>query len=327
VLRNPISAENQAVAIMSDGNFAAARVAVLMCTKDGAVFIDDQLKSIANQTHENWILIVSDDGSNDQTIAKLEKFAEVHRQKITIRNGPGKGACANFLSLANDPAIDAEYFAFSDQDDVWQAEKLRRALTWLASVPADVPAMYCGRTELMSIDEHSYGLSPLFTRPPAFQNALVQSLGGGNTMVFNRAAKKLLEQAATIAVVLHDWWVYQLVSGAGGIVHYDPQPMIKYRQHPDSLIGSNMGWRAFLVRLRMILSGRFRDWNDTNIAALWRLPAHLLRPKSRTILALFGKARSGSLTMRLYNLKRSGVYRQTLLGNLGLLAAAILRRL
>jgi glycosyltransferase involved in cell wall biosynthesis len=319
--------ESHVVAVKRDEDLAAARVAILMCTKDGAGFIDDQLKSIANQTHENWILIVSDDGSNDRTLAKLQNFAEAHQKKLTIRNGPGKGVCANFLSLTNDPTIAADYFAFSDQDDVWHAEKLRRALAWLASVPVDVPALYCGRTELMSMDEHSHGFSPLFTRPPAFRNALVQNLGGGNTMVFNRAAKKILEQAATTAVVLHDWWAYQLVSGAGGIVYYDPQPMLKYRQHPDNLIGSNLGWPARLVRLRMMLSGRFRDWNDTNVAALSRLPAHLLQPNNRITLEQFAKARSGSLRLRLYNLKRSGVYRQTLLGNLGLLMAAILRRL
>jgi glycosyltransferase involved in cell wall biosynthesis len=48
-----------------------------MCTKDGALFIDDQLRSIANQTHENWILIASDDGSSNETIAKLTQFGEL----------------------------------------------------------------------------------------------------------------------------------------------------------------------------------------------------------------------------------------------------------
>jgi glycosyltransferase involved in cell wall biosynthesis len=313
--------------MLQTGNVNGARVAILMCTKDGALFIDDQLTSIAAQTHKEWFLVVSDDGSNDQTIDKITRFAETHNQTITIRKGSRKGVCANFLSLANDTTIVADYFAFSDQDDIWNPDKVRRALTRLASVPADVPGMYCGRTELMSLDGHSYGLSPLFTKPPTFQNALVQNLGGGNTMVFNRATKRALEQAATTSVVLHDWWVYQLVSGTGGVVHYDLQPMLKYRQHPDNLIGSNLGWRARLMRLRMMLSGRFRDWNDTNIAALSGLPAHLLQPKNRTILELFASARSGSLPRRLYNLKRSGVYRQTLLGNLGLLAATILKRL
>jgi glycosyltransferase involved in cell wall biosynthesis len=319
--------ENEAAASKPLGNVAAAGVAILMCTKNGAAFIDDQLKSIADQTHKNWTLIVSDDGSDDGTIAKLERFAGTHLQKITIRKGPREGVCVNFLSLANDPTICADYFAFSDQDDVWEPDKLHRALASLASVPADVPGMYCGRTDLMPLKEQLYGRSPLFTRLPSFQNALVQSLGGGNTIVFNKAAKKILEQAATTSVVLHDWWVYQLVSAGDGVVHYDPQPMLKYRQHADNVIGANLGWRARLVRIRLMLHGRFRDWNDTNIAALRRLPAHLIIPRNREVLELFTKARSASLWKRLYFLKKSGVYRQTLAGDLGLFAAAVLKRI
>ena len=193
-------------------------------------------------------MIASDDGSDDETIVKLEEFARVHHGKTTIRKGPRNGVCANFLSLANDPTIDADYFAFSDQDDIWHQDKLRRALTWFATVPTNMPAMYCGRTELITIDQKSYGFSPLFTRPPAFQNALIQNLGGGNTMIFNKAAKKILEDAAETNVVLHDWWIYQVVSAAGGMVHYDRRPMLKYRQHPDNLIGSNLGWHNRLVR-------------------------------------------------------------------------------
>ena len=320
-------ANSQVVTQVPRSSVGAAQVAILMCTKDGAAFLEQQLKSIADQTHTNWILFVSDDGSTDKTLEILKHFAETHDQATTFRSGPGKGVCANFLSLAIGLNIDADYFAFSDQDDIWHEDKLRRALTWLATVPADAPGLYCGRTELMSIDKRSYGFSPLFTRPPAFRNALVQSLGGGNTMVFNRATKKLLELAGTYDVVLHDWWLYQLVSAAGGRVHYDPQPMLKYRQHPDNVIGSNLGWRARLVRLRMMLNGRFRDWNATNIAALRRLPAQLIRPGNREVLELFAKARSASLLKRLDYLRQSGVYRQTLLGNIGLFAAAILKKI
>src|SRR6516162_5372814 len=128
------SPENADLTTMPPGSFAAARVAILMCTKDGAAFINCQLKSIADQSHKNWILIVSDDGSTDDTVAKIQQFAEVHPQKTTIRRGPGKGVCANFLSLANDSTIDADYFAFSDQDDFWHPDKLQRALAWLTTV-------------------------------------------------------------------------------------------------------------------------------------------------------------------------------------------------
>jgi hypothetical protein len=146
-------------------------------------------------------------------------------------------------------------------------------------------------------------------------------------MVFNRAAKRLLEMTGRLEVVLHDWWMYQLVSAAGGVIRYDPQPALKYRQHPDNIIGSNLGWHARLVRIRMMLSGRLRDWNMANIAALQQVPAHLITPQNSVVLQLFNKARTASLLKRLGYLKRSGVYRQTLLGNVGLLVATLLKRI
>jgi hypothetical protein len=65
----------------------------------------------------------------------------------------------------------------------------------------------------------SIGLSPLFEKPPSFANAIVQNIGGGNTMVFNEAARQLIAQTVKDAqVVSHDWWAYLLVSACGGAV-------------------------------------------------------------------------------------------------------------
>jgi glycosyltransferase involved in cell wall biosynthesis len=306
---------------------AAAHVAILMGTKNGANFLTEQLASFADQTHTDWSLFVSDDGSTDKTKEIIARFARSCPQKVVVRTGPERGVSANFISLAVDPAIAADYFAFSDQDDIWHQDKLDRAVGWLSAVPDQVPGLYCGRTELITFDGRSYGFSPLFTRPPSFKNALVQSLGGGNTMVFNRATKKLLEQVGKVDVVLHDWWLYQLVSATGGAVRYDPEPVLKYRQHAHSLIGSNLGWRARVVRMRMTLSGRFRAWNAINIAALERVPGHLIEPQNRTVLTLFTKATNASLFKRLMYYRQSGVYRQTVLGNIALAIAAIIKKL
>lgn len=304
-----------------------ARVAILMCTKNGAKFLNGQLKSIASQTHPDWTLFVSDDGSTDRTRDILEQFSDHCSQRVFVRDGPEKGVCVNFLSLAIDKAIDADYYAFSDQDDIWHPDKLCRALKWLTSVPANIPALYCGRTELISADGQAGGFSPLFVRQPAFENALVQNLAGGNTMVFNHATKALLERAGKVDVVLHDWWLYQLVAAAGGMVHYDPQPTVKYRQHWHNVIGSNDGWRARLTRIRTMLGGRVQGGNAKNIAALNSLPSQLITPRNRKVLMLFARATTASLATSLIYLKRSGVYRQTFLGNCGLLAAALIKRI
>jgi glycosyltransferase involved in cell wall biosynthesis len=315
------------IADSDDARSSSARVAILLGTRNGARFLSEQLESFLEQTHPNWSLFVSDDGSTDETKKLVERFSHTCSQEVLVRDGPQQGVCANFMYLATDPTIDADYFAFSDQDDIWYPDKLRRALHWLSTVPDNVPGLYCGRTKLISADGRSYGMSPLFGRQPSFQNALVQNLGGGNTMVFNRATKKLLENVGPVEVVLHDWWLYQLVSFARGVVRYDPQPTVKYRQHRHSLIGSNLGFRARITRLRMMFSGRFRAWNATNIAALKRVPGHLIDLQNWTVLMYFSKARDGNLLERLIYLKKSGVFRQTLLDDIGLFVAAIIKRI
>ena len=305
-----------------------ARVAILLCTYQGEDFLAEQLQSYATQQHRNWVVCASDDGSRDDTCAILENFRRRWgEERLSIRRGPGAGFAANFLSLTCASDIQADYYAYSDQDDIWDPDKLRRALQLLESVPADVPALYCSRTELVDAQNHSIGTSPLFSRPPSFANALMQNVGGGNTMVFNQAARELLCQAgADVEVVTHDWWAYMVVSGCGGRVFYDGRPSLRYRQHGCNLVGTNSSWPARLVRIRMLMQGRFRNWNDRNLSALQRLEDRLT-PDNREILQRFREAREQPLPARLRGLKASGVYRQTLLGNLGLLAAAIFNKL
>jgi glycosyltransferase involved in cell wall biosynthesis len=297
-----------------------------MATKDGALFLREQLESFVSQTHRNWRLYVSDDCSSDRTIAVIEEFKSSTLSQIDIRRGPNKGPSANFLSLACDRSIDADFFAFSDQDDIWFEDKLERAVARLVELGGDAPAFYCSRTLL--VDENNkrvLGRSLLFKRKPSFGNALVQSLGGGNTMVFNRPAKRLLEQAQSSAVI-HDWWIYQVVTGAGGSAIYDETPTLRYRQHSANVIGANMGWRAQLKRLLMLIEGRFGRWNELNVAALFSVNG-LLTEGSKEQLRAFDSARRGRLDKRVANLWRSGVYRQTLRGNVGLYLAAVLAKL
>lgn len=304
------------------------RVAVLMCTMQGQHFLADQLNSIAIQTHPAWSVWVSDDGSDDLTHTILEHY-RVHwgHNRLSIHDGPAEGSTANFLSLTCRADIEADYFAYADQDDVWEADKLERAVRWLQTIPADVPALYTSRTQLVDERNQHLGYSPLFRKAPGFANALVQNVGGGNTMVFNRAARQLLREAGDqVNVVAHDWWAYILISGAGGAVHYDPHPTVRYRQHDNNQVGANTSWSARLVRLQMLLKGRFRQWNEGNLQALEAME-HRLTNRNRAILRTFRASRVGESPLaRLAALFRSGVYRQTALGHLGLWVAAVLRR-
>jgi glycosyltransferase involved in cell wall biosynthesis len=316
--------QRRAVAMAAGGGVVEPKIAILLCTYHGQHYLAEQLDSFAAQSHPNWEVWASDDGSEDDTHAILEAYQQKWpADRLSIHFGPAEGFAANFLSLTCKASIEADYYAYSDQDDVWETDKLERAVRWLETVSPNIPALYCSRTRLVDAENNVIGLSPLFSKPPSFANALMQNIGGGNTMVFNNAARALLREAGEdTPVITHDWWAYMLVTGCGGKVFYDSYPSLRYRQHDGNLVGMNTTWAARFKRMRMLWEGRFRSWNDSNIAGLRKLQ-HKLTPENRETLDRFANARQMSLIPRLIHLKRSGIYRQTLFGNLGLIAAAI----
>jgi glycosyltransferase involved in cell wall biosynthesis len=302
-----------------------------MATRNGARFLDAQLASISRQTHPHWSLRVSDDGSTDGTRAIVERFAAAHPPgRVSLIEGPGRGSTANFLSLIADTGTRGGLFATADQDDVWLPGKLARAVRILepgATAPCARPMLYGGRTIVTDASLRPRALSPLFTRPPAFANALVQSYSGGNTMVFNAALRDLVRAAggSDAGPVCHDWWLYLLATGAGGSALYDPRPQVLYRQHGANLVGANVTFAARLSRLAGILSGRFARWNAANAGALLRA-RHLLTPEARGQLAAFRAARATPGPLGLARLRAARVYRQTRAGDASLALAAFLGR-
>lgn len=312
--------------ILSDAG--ADHVVILMALYNGRADLDSQLESYRAQSHRNWSLIVSDDGSLDDGPDRIRDFAARTDRDVTLLRGPGQGFARNFLELLVAAGPHVPFAALSDQDDVWLPEKLGRALRQLANVPDGQPALYAGRTVICDQDLKPLRRSPEFALPPSFRNALVQSIGGGNTMVLNRAALDLAQETARYAegIVAHDWWLYQIVSGAGGRVIYDPEPLVLYRQHDRNLIGANDTMRASLHRLAQVMRGRFRDWNTANSTAL-DAAAHWLTPEARDTLARFRDLRSHPVRRRLAALRDIGLYRQTARGNIALKLAALFNRI
>jgi glycosyltransferase involved in cell wall biosynthesis len=299
-------------------------VAILLCTLNGSRFLPLQLASIEQQEFTNWRLFASDDGSDDDTCAILLEFQKKYGTgKVIIREGPKQGFVANFLSLACDPEVEAPYFAFSDQDDVWERSKLSRALHFLRRMSSATPTVYCSRTRLIDEAGRAIGFSPLFKKTPSFRNALVQSIAGGNTMVFNAKTRDLLIcGGADVIVPAHDWWLYLSTSAVGGKVLYDCFPTVCYRVHPLNLIGSNHTLYSRVQRFHMVRNNRFKKWSDLNIHALERIH-HLVIDENLKTLARFRRAREQKLFWRGFGIWHSGVYRQTFLGNLGLVLATL----
>lgn len=302
------------------------RVAILMATYQGENFIREQLISIASQSYVSWDLYISDDGSKDKTIDIIKEFSEEQCVPVNLCIGPCKGFVSNFLSLLSKDELKSDYFAFSDQDDIWHKNKLEKAVRWLDKIPPSKPALYCTRTHLVDVNCESVGYSPLFKRKPSFNNALIQSIGGGNTMVINKAARDLIVQAGEVDVISHDWWIYILVSGAGGEVFHDTEATMDYRQHPSNIIGSNLGIKAKFLRLGKIFEGQYKHWNELHIVALEK-NLGLLSPENKKKFGLFKRIHNASLLKRMNAFFRLRLYRQSKMDDVGILVSAIFNKL
>ena len=316
-------------------------VLILMGTFNGERFIREQLDSIEAQRHKNWKLVISDDGSTDRTLEIARQWAsEIGEGRVVFREGPRKGFPQNFLSMACDPNLIADFYAFSDQDDVWMEEKLLAAIyvvqkhehgssvqnkRQIASSEADL-FLYCGRTAYVGEDLKIYQYSRRFTKPPSFANAIVQSLAGGNTMLFNHRLKKVLERVGVVPTVSHDWWLYQLVTGAGGQVFYDEKPYILYRQSRHTLVGENQSLGAKYRRVRMSLAGLLRKYIDQNISC-WEGAEKYINTENKKIFKNFKECRDYNIFKRIFYFWDLGIHRQSALETLALYALLIVKKI
>jgi len=305
-------------------------VAILMCTWFGERYLRAMLDSIKSQTHGNWVLYVSDDGSTDQTTLILEAFRqECGDTKCVVFFGPKKGSTANFFYLLSKVADRHTYYAYADQDDIWHSDKLERAVRALEKGGASSPKLYAGKTRLIDTQGQVLGYSPRLRRAASFSNALVQNIASGNTMVFNRETKRLMSHLAQSGNfgVLHDWTTYLVVTAVEGEVIYDPVPGVDYRQHSANQIGSGADWQSRFKRWNGLWQGEFGFYHTANDQALAEISAQMTE-KNQRVWRLFQEARRHENGIsRLWKIHQSGVSRQSKLQQASLLLAALLGKL
>jgi len=244
----------------------AGRIAVILSTYNGEKYLAEQIESILAQADADVRLLIRDDGSHDSTVELLQGFASRH-SNVRCITGANKGITESFLMALTDADPDCQFFAFSDQDDVWDPRKLANAMETLRSAAdPDLPLLYCSKLEV--VDENLAHLA--YTRPLrdiGFRNALFQNVVSGCTIVMNRPARDLvLRGGVTRNILMHDWWCYLAVSAFGKVV-YDEWAGIKYRQHANNQLGSKtrlmdrIRWRC--ERTLNGLNGRFpSEQND-----------------------------------------------------------------
>ena len=145
-------------------------------------------------------------------------------------------------------------------------------------------------------------------------------------MVFNNAARKLLNDNSQLLCVSHDWWTYLIVSAFDGYMFYDPHPSVCYWQHVDNFFGGNTSFRSKIKRLKNLFNGQFAEWIQININFLDNIKNKLSTEKV-LVLERFNNSREGFILLRLLFFFRSGVYRQSIIDNFAITFAVILKKI
>lgn len=272
----------------TQGNSATGtrQITVLLPSLNGATHLMAQLDSLARQTHLPARLIISDDGSQDDTRQLACDFARQAPFPVRVMDGPRQGVAANVVSLLM--SAPPGPLALADQDDVWLPQRLEHGVAALAGLPADMPAIAAAARIVTdeSLVPHQIAGYPHFA---GFAPALVENPGAGNTILMNAAAAALARAAAGDAdswPPFHDWWLCQIVLGVGGVVMLDPRPSVYYRQHAHNVLGAGQGLIGKISRARRLFDGTYGGWLRQN-SRLLLAQGHRMTPRNRAILERF----------------------------------------
>ncbi len=228
------------------------KIQILLSTYNGERFLRQQLDSILSQDIEGVSLLVRDDGSTDATVEILKEYRERYGIEVILGGNLGLNRSMYELVAARDTACD--FFAFADQDDVWLAHKLSRAVSQLQDM--DTPSLYRGTSHLVDEELNIIGRTASVRKPLGFFNAMVENVCIGHTMVLNRALMDIYATAYSDGIFVFDYWAY-LIASAFGTVVSDGEPTTYYRQHGDNAIGYKSGFFSRLKnRIRRVVVGK-----------------------------------------------------------------------
>jgi len=209
------------------------KISILMSTYNGEKYIKQQIESIKNQSIKSIHLFVRDDGSTDGTQEILQDYQ--NNGMLTWYQGKNIGAGQSFLELTRKTEA-AEYYAFADQDDYWDKEKIEKAIQKLEQYQ-DIPCMYC--SNLHVVDKNLLSYPTQYDNSNVYmglESSMLYNLATGCTIVFNHKLQEILQKYSPKNILYHDWWVYLLALTFGKVI-YDKSSYIKYRQHDSNVVG------------------------------------------------------------------------------------------
>ncbi len=207
-----------------------------MSTFNGEKFIKEQIDSILRQESVQVILYIRDDGSTDYTVKIIEDYI-FQGYNIFLIKGENVGFEKSF-ALISHQRVDADFYAFSDQDDVWKTKKLIHAITILQGCTS--PGLYGGN--IIVTKEGVTDGYPLYEKNFFdIRDHILKCFALGYTpygcsMVWNKELQKMIYKHFPKYLVSHDVYLC-ILAGVLGKIYIDREPMIYHRLHGKNTAG------------------------------------------------------------------------------------------
>lgn len=257
------------------------KVCILLSTYNGEKYLREQLESLLLQEDVELTIVARDDGSKDSTLQILEEYSKKD-ERVTYFVGDNVGPAQSFFDLII-KSPDADYYAFCDQDDVWDSDKLKIAVRFLEKEDNTKPNMYYSNLRIVDQDLKFYRLS--HAEPSVQENkysVLTEDMATGCTVVFNRTTAEYVRTGSPEYCSMHDTWIYMICKFFGKTI-YDFDAHISYRQHGNNVVGTYLGKKTkdiYIARIKRLFDRNLQP-RYNNACNFYKTFGHLLSPKDK----------------------------------------------
>ena len=227
-------------------------IVVLLATYNGQEYLREQLDSLVQQTFKDFQIVIHDDGSTDDTLAIIDEYLKKYPEMFVQYFGEPQGSAkANFLWMLKE--VQADYYFFCDQDDVWAPDKVERSLHEMYRIEEEKSCLeetepVCVFTDMRVVDKDLNLISDSFIRyigrspeNTAYTQVLIDNPAAGCTMCINRRLRGLvvdmLPDIDLEMIPMHDALVLEAAAIMGHI-HVIDEPMVSYRQTGFNTMGA-----------------------------------------------------------------------------------------
>jgi glycosyltransferase involved in cell wall biosynthesis len=233
-------------------------IAILLSTYNGASFLQDQIESILNQTNKEWNLFIRDDGSSDETLTIINKYINSNNNIVLLEDMEiRRNACNSFLWMLD--KIEANYYMFCDQDDVWLPNKIdvlygsmlieeQRAIGKPILINTD---LIVAESNLNIIAESFWKFANIDPYMIGEKYLIITNYITGCTTFFNHRVKEIAFPVSN-TVIMHDYWIALSVFKHKGSIISLPIATVIYRQHNLNTLGAIKYSNSLLDKIKNI---------------------------------------------------------------------------